>query len=137
VLYIIENDNSIVVRVCYNHYLFEEKAMSPWDYLNRHHFNTPKGALIFGIVFGFLFGMAVLQVALIFYYGFRLDRCLLKYHFEYWKQLKDSREARRNFKYPDDPQINKLQMEEKKVRKIVEFIWLIAFLCAITIALLM
>jgi hypothetical protein len=102
----------------------------------KQYVNTPKGILIFTIIFGFLIGRAALHVAMIFYYGYRLDRCLLKHHFEYWKLLKCSKEARRNSKYPDDPRIDQLQMEKKKVEKVLDYICIFAFLCAIAIAIL-
>lgn len=135
VLYDAKNCN-IFVGLVYNYYFFEKKKMNFWDFLNQHHFNTPKGVLIFGIIFGSLFVLAAIEVALIFYYGYRFDRYLLKYHFEDWKLLHGSRKERRNFKYPDDPQFDKLQLEQKKVRRILEFIWIIAFFCSIAIALL-
>ncbi len=109
--------------------------MNFWDFLNQH-FNTPKGVLIFTIVFGFLFGRGALHVAMIFYYGYKTDRHLLNHHFEQWKLLKCSKEARRNFKYPDDPRFDQLRLEAKKVEKILDYICIFAFFCAIAIALL-
>ena len=68
------------------------------------------------------------------YYGYKSDRHLLNHHFEHWKLLKCSKEARRNFKYPDDPRIDQLQLEAKKVEKVLDYICIFAFLCAIVIA---
>lgn len=96
--------------------------------------NTPKGILILTIGGGFLFGRAGLHVAMIFYYGYKTDRHLLNHHFEKWKLLKCSKEARRNFKYPDDPYFDLLRLEAKKAEKILDYIWIFAFFCAIAIA---
>jgi hypothetical protein len=103
------------------------------DFTNQY-VNTPKGILILTIGGGFLLGRAALHVAMIFYYGYKTDRYLLNHHFEQWKLLKGSKEARRNFKYPDDSRIDQLQLEKKKAEKVLDYIWIFAFFCAIAIA---
>jgi hypothetical protein len=109
--------------------------MNFWDFI-KQYVNTPKGMLVLTTVFGFLFGRGALHVAMIFYYGYKSDKHLLNHHFEHWKLRKCSKEARRNFKYPDDPYFDLLRLEAKKVEKILDYICIFAFLCAIAIAIL-
>jgi hypothetical protein len=77
--------------------------------------------------FGFsLFFVVLLVFVFGFIYYIRQDRYLRRHYFEQWKLQRGTLEDRKRVIIPDDPFLNKLTYETKKIHQWIMIIWFAA-----------
>ena len=100
------------------------------DFIKDFHelMHAPKWVQLI-MFFGFsVFFVALLVFVFGFIYSIRQDRHLRRHYFKQWKLKRGTLEDRKRVIIPNDPFLNKLTYESKKIHQWIMIIWFAALL---------